>query len=108
VSPRAGAYDEGDLWDHPGGVGVAAEDLGVEAQRHHTLLDARPGALVDADDGPARLHRQVHHLDDLLAVDLTERTAEHGDVLAEHAHRAAVDGAVAGDDAVAVRAVAFL
>ena len=37
--------------------------------------------------------------------DLTEAAAEHGEVLREHAHLPAVDGAVAGDDAVAVGAV---
>ena len=39
------------------------------------------------------------------AVDLAERAAEDGEVLREHGDRAAVDRAVAGDDAVAVRAV---
>ena len=46
--------------------------------------------------------RQVHDLDDLLAEHLAQRAAEDGEVLGEHAHRAAVDRAVAGDDAVAV------
>ena len=55
-------------------------------------------------DRAAGLQRQVHDLDDLLAEDLAERAAEDGEVLREHAHRPAVDGAVAGDDAVAVRA----
>ena len=49
--------------------------------------------------------REVHDLDDLLAVDLAERPAEHGRVLAEDADRAAVDRAEAGDDAVAERTV---
>ena len=95
-----------DLRDHAGGVHVAAEDLAVEAERDHALLDAGAGALVDADDRAAGLHGEVHHLGDLLAVDLAERAAEDREVLGEHAHLAAVDGAVAGDHAVAVRAVA--
>ena len=98
----AGAHDQRDLRDHAGGVHVAAEDLAVQAERDHALLDARAGALVDADDRAAGLHGEVHHLDDLLAVDLAERAAEDGEVLGEHAHLAAVDGAVAGDHAVAV------
>src|SRR5690606_11394215 len=84
------------------GVGVAAEDLAVEAERDHALLDPGATALVDADDRTAGLHGEVHDLDDLLAVDLAEAAAELRDVLAEHAHRAAVDRAVAGHDAVAV------
>ena len=88
----------------PRGVHVAAEDLAVQAERDHALLDAGAGALVDADDRAAGLDREVHHLGDLLAVDLAERAAEDGEVLGEHADLAAVDGAVAGDHAVAVRA----
>ena len=57
--------------------------------------------------GRAGLQGQVHDLDDLLAEDLAERSAEHREVLGEHEHLAAVDGAVAGDDAVAVRAFAL-
>ena len=50
----------------------------------------------------AGLHGEVHDLDDLLAEDLAERAAEDGEVLGEDADLAAVDGAVAGDHAVAV------
>ena len=94
-----------DLRDHAGGVHVAAEDLAVQAERDHALLDAGAGALVDADDRAAGLHGEVHDLGDLLAVDLAQRAAEDREVLGEHAHLAAVDGAVAGDHAVAVRPV---
>ncbi len=61
--------------------------------------------LVDADQRAARAQGQVHDLDDLLAVNLTEAAAEDRRVLREHAHVATVDGAVAGDDTVADRAV---
>src|SRR6476619_4531155 len=65
----------------------------------------RATGVVDADDRAAGLHGEVHDLDDLLAEDLPERAAEDGEVLSEHAHLPAVDGAVAGHHAVAVRAV---
>ena len=97
-----GAHDQRDLRDDAGGVRVPPEDLAVEAERDDTLLDARAAAVVDADHRAADLHGHVHDLDDLLAVDLAERAAEHRRVLGEHADRAAVDGALAGDDAVAV------
>lgn len=84
---------------------VAAEDLREEAQRRDTLLDAGASAVVDADDRTAGLQREVHHLDDLLTVDLAERAAEDGEVLRVHADGAAVDRAVPGDDTVPVRPV---
>ncbi len=98
----ARAHDQRDLRDHARGDHVTVKDLGEQAERDHALLDPRPAAVVDADHRAPGLQRVVHHLDDLLAVDLAERPAEHGEVLAEHADRPAVDGAVAGDDAVAV------
>ncbi len=104
VAAGAVAHDHRDLRDDAGGVHVAAEDLAVQAERDDALLDAGAGALVDADDRAAGLEREVHDLDDLLAVDLAEGAAEDGEVLREHAGLAPVDRAVAGDDAVAVGA----
>ena len=46
-------------------------------------------------------HGLVHDLADLLGVGLGQRAAEHREVLAEDEHHAAVDRAVARDDAVA-------
>ena len=105
VAAGGGAHDQRDLRDDAGGQDVVVEDLAVEAQRDDTLLDAGAGAVVDADQRAAGLDRQLLHLDDLLAVHLAEAAAEHRDVLAEDADVAAVDGAVAGDHAVAERAV---
>ena len=105
VPAGRGAHDQGDLRDHAGGLDVVVEDLAVEPQRHHTLLDAGAGAVVDPDQRPAGLDGQLLDLDDLLAVDLAEAAAEHHRVLAEQAHLAAVDGAVTGHHAVADRAV---
>ena len=99
---RARAHDQRDLRDDARGHHVAVEDLGEEAKRHHALLYACAPAVVDPDDRAAGLQRVVHDLDDLLAVDLAQRAAEHREVLAEHAHRAPVHGAVPGDHAVPV------
>ena len=52
-------------------------------------------------DRRADLHRLVHDLADLLGMRLAQRAAEHGEILAEDEDQAAVDRAVAGDDAVA-------
>src|SRR6266850_1998453 len=93
-------HDRGDLRDDAGGQGVAQEDVGVAAQRHDPLLDARPAGVVQADDRCPDLHGQVHDLADLGGVGLAERTAEYREVLGEHEHRPAVHGAVPGDDTV--------
>lgn len=102
---RARSHDQRDLRDDTGGVHIAPEDLREEAQRRHAFLDTGAAAVVDADDRAAGLQREVHHLDDFLTVDLTERAAEDGEVLRVHADGAAVDRAVPGDDTVPVRPV---
>ena len=97
---RARPHDQRDLGNDPRGEHVALEHLRVPAQRGHPLLDPRPARVVQADDRGAHLHRVVHDLADLLGVRLRQRAAEHREVLAEHEHQPAVDGAVAGDHAV--------
>jgi hypothetical protein len=86
-------------------VNVPAEDLREQAERDDAFLDPRAAAVVDPDDRAAVLQREVHDLDDLLAVDLAERAAEDREVLRIHAHGTAVDRAVSRDDSVAVRTV---
>ena len=97
----ARAEDRRDLRDDAGGQGVAQEDVGVAGERDDALLDARAAGVVEADDGRADAHRHVHDLDDLRGVGFGERAAEDGEVLGEDEDHAAVDAAVAGDEAVA-------
>ena len=80
---------------------VAQKDVGVAGERHDAFLNARAAGVVQADDGRADLRRQVHDLDDLGGVGFRERAAEDGEVLREDEDQAAVDAAVAGDEAVA-------
>ena len=98
----ARAHDQADLRDHARAVHVAQEHVAVGAERHDALLDAGAAGVVDPDHGAADLGRQIHDLAHLLAHHLAERAAEYREVLAEHAHPAAVDRPVAGDDGVAV------
>ena len=109
VDRAAGARpeDDGDLRHDAGGQHVAQEDLGIPAQRRHALLDPRPAGVVEPDDRRADLHREVHDLADLLGVRLRQRSAEHREVLREDEDQASVDGAVAGDDAVAEEVLAI-
>ena len=101
------AHDDRDLRDDAGGLGVAAEDLAVLAERDDALLDARAAGVEHADDGHAGLDGVIHDLDDLLAGDLAERAAEDREVLRVDRDLAAVDGAETGDDGVAVGARAL-
>ena len=91
-----------DLRDHARRDRVALEDPAVGVERDHALLDAGAGAVVEADHRDAERQRQVHDLLDLLGEDLAQGAAEDGEVLAEDADLAAVDGAEAGDHAVGV------
>jgi hypothetical protein len=86
-------------------VGVPAKDLAVQPERDHTLLDACSAALVETDQRTARLQCEVEDLDDLLAVHFAQAAAKDRHVLAEDAHRAAVNSAETGDNAIAVRAL---
>ena len=81
---------------------VAQEDIGVAAERKHAFLNARASGIVEADHGGSGLEREVHDLDDFLRVGLGERAAEDRKILREDVGGAAVDEAVAGDEAVAV------
>ena len=81
---------------------VAQEDIGVSGERDDAFLDARAAGVVQPDDGRADLHGHVHDLDDFGGVGFRERSAEDGEVLRENEDQAALDAAVAGDEAVAV------
>ena len=87
VMVGAGAEDGGDLRHHSGGQRIAQEDVRVAREGDHALLDARPARVVEADDGNARLHGEVHDLADLPRVGFGERATEHGEVLGEDEHR---------------------
>ena len=102
---RARAHDERDLRDHAGGLHVSQEDVGVAGERDDALLDAGPARVVDSDDRAAEPGGHVHDLHDLLGKGLAQGAAEYGEVLREHEHPPALDRAVPGDDAVAVRPV---
>ena len=100
-SAGAGAEDGGDLRDDSAGEGVAEEDVGVAGEGDDAFLDAGAAGVVEADDGGADAEGGVHDLDDLGGVGLGERAAEDGEVLGEDEDDAALDAAVAGDEAVA-------
>ena len=69
----AGAADQRDLRHRPGEHDVGVEDAAVAGQRVDALLHARAAGVVDEDERAAGLQRQLHHVGDLLAVDLAGR-----------------------------------
>ena len=101
VAAGARPHDHGNLRNDARGDDVALEHFAVAAERRHALLDAGAAGIEQADDRRARAHRHVLDLDDLLRVRLRQRAAEHGEVLGEDEDAAAIDGAPAGDHAVA-------
>ena len=60
---------------------LQAEDLAVLAEGDDALLDAGAARVEHADDRHAAAQRELHDLDDLLAGDLAERSAERREVL---------------------------
>ena len=101
VAAGARPHDQRNLRDDAGGEHVALEDLAIAAERRDALLDARAAGVEEADDRRAVLDRHVLDLGDLLRMRFAERAAEHGEILGEDIDGAAVDGAPAGDHAVA-------
>ena len=104
---RAGPHDGADLGDHAAGERVAQKNIGVARERHHSLLNSRAAGIVQADHRSARAHGQVHDFRDFSGVGFRERAAEDGEILGEDVHQAAINAAVAGDEAVAGRALRF-
>ncbi len=102
---RALAEDDRDLRHQAGQQLVAAAQLGVPGQRRRGVLDAGAAGVVDADDRAADHGHPLHQPGDLAAEHLSDGALEHRLVVAEHADRAAVDGGVAGDHAVAEQCV---
>ena len=85
----------------PDGQRVAQKNVGVAAETDDTFLNARAAGIVQPNNRRADLHRQVHHLADFFGVSFGKGTAKDCEVLREDKHLAAVDQAVAGDNAIA-------
>ena len=76
IDGPAGArtHHNGELRHDPGGECVAKKDLGVAAERYDTFLNPGAARIVQADDGRANIHRQVHDLADLFGVGLGQKS----------------------------------
>ena len=97
------SHDGADLGDDAARKRVAQKNVRVTRERCHTLLDARAARIIQADDGRARPHGQVHDFADSLCVGFGERAAKNREVLCEDINQASVDAPKAGDEAIASR-----
>ena len=93
-----GAY----LRDDAGRQDVALEDFAIAREGIDSLLDACPAGVVEGDERCAGGHRHIHHLADLPAHRLGQRSSAHGEILGGDVHRPAVHGSAPGDHAVPV------
>ena len=98
---RARSHDDGDLRHDARSRRVAVEDARIARKRVNGFLDACAARVVDADARSAHLHREIHDLPDLVRVLLAQGTALDREVLRESVDKAAVNRAVARDDALA-------
>ena len=105
IDGAAGArpHDRADLRNHSARQRVAQKNIRVARERPHALLNARAARIIQADDGRAIAHRQVHDLADFQGVGFRERAAEHSEILSEDIHQPPVHAPEAGDEPVARR-----
>ncbi len=84
---------------------MATAQLGVPRQRCDRVLDAGPAGVLNADDRAADHRAPLHQPGHFATEHFADGALEHRLVVGEHPDRAAVDHAVAGDDAVAEQGV---
>lgn len=106
TAPPRRATDDGELRNHPAGLGVQAKNLAVLAQRGHAFLNSSTARIEDADDRNTRLERVFLEFHDFGAGGLAERPTKNAEVLAKNADLAAVDSTDAHDDRVAIGTLA--
>ena len=104
----ARAHQRRDLRDHAARHHLLAEQVArAREQRAGGLLDARAGRVEQPDHRDALAERQVAQARDLHLAGHAHRAGHHGEVVGGHGDQAAVDLAVAGDDAVGRRLLAL-
>ena len=102
AAARRCAADHRDLRHHPGQRDVLAEDPAVARQSLEPLLHARARGLDETDHGSTRAACELQHPHDAVGVRLAQRPAGERRVLGEAEHRAPVDPAGGGQNAVAL------
>jgi hypothetical protein len=101
----ARSHDGADLRNHAAGKRVTEKNIGVAGERGDTFLDARAAGVVEADDGRAGAHGQIHNLANFPRVGFRERAAKNGKVLRKYVNQAAIDAPKPSDETIASRAL---
>ena len=96
----ARAHHRRELRHRAGGLAVRVEDAADRARDLEPLLDARAGGVPEPDDRQSERPRPVDRVRDLLAVGGAHGAGHDAPVLRVDVDRAALDAAVADDDAV--------
>ena len=104
---RAGPHHQRQLRDNAGSQHVALKDVGIAAQGGHPLLNTGAAGIIQADDRRADLDGLIHHLAYLAGIGFRQGPSEHGEILAEDEHQAAIDPTVAGNHAIPGNALLF-
>lgn len=65
-------------------------------------MHAGATGVVNTNDGAADFNSQIHCGTNLLTEGFTDGTAEHSIIVGVHHHRATINSAVAGDNAIAI------
>jgi hypothetical protein len=106
-APRAGAQDDAQLGNDPGGDRVPEEDVSVASQGEHALLDSRAAGVVQGDARGAVSQSQVLHLRDLGRHHFPERAPQHREVLGVAVRQPAVHLPETAHDSVAEKLLLF-
>src|SRR5262249_10104938 len=101
VAASTRPHNDRDLRDDAARIHIALEHLAIAAERRDTFLNACAPGIEEPNDRRPVPECHILHLDDLLCLCLRQRAAENGEIFREHVGHAAVDGAPAGNDAVA-------
>mmetsp|Transcript_27766 Transcript_27766/g.51710 ORF Transcript_27766/g.51710 Transcript_27766/m.51710 type:complete len:605 (+) Transcript_27766:2391-4205(+) len=96
-----GAHYDADLRHDARGNDIALKHFAVAGQAVDTFLNAGTTGIVDPDHRRTILDRHVHDLADLGGMGGRHRPAQNGEVLAKDIDHTPVDGAPAGNNAVA-------
>ena len=81
-SAGAGAKDHRDLGNHAAGLRMAQKHSRIAAQGVDSLLDSRSAAVVDADKRRFHLQRHILNSADFHGMAFSERSSDHGEILA--------------------------
>ena len=95
----ARSHDYGNLGNNAGCQSVFVEDFAISCQSVNRFLNTSAAGIVDANDRSSHFQGQIQHFTDFSGMHFTQRTAFAGEILSKCIHQAAINRAVAGNNA---------